>query len=563
MVKVSGGYWIDVLGSISLLGTAADPVVVTCYADDDWAGDTNNNGLSSGVPGQWCGIILEGGSGPNVLDHAIVRYAGYGGWDPVTVYGANAGLTMTESVVEWSSQDGLDLRGYLSYPAVTDCQFNNNSGIAVQGAVIDSVPGFSDNTASGNGGNYIRVANPDPAGDVVIEKRNCLNDVLVFPTHCTVASGRSLTLNEGIVVKVNGGYYLWVYGALNVAGTPQNPVVVTSIHDDAYAGDTNNNGSATTGAPGQWCGFIYDAAAEVSTVENLLVRFAGYFGYPAFDSRKATLDARCVRVERINQRGFSVTDLLYGEDWVAYACSTTGVELKGGSFALKRVTAAGNGGAGIAKNGAWTGTLSSAISWGNTGANYSGIAQGQLYYSDGSATLAGLDGNINQDPLFLDQAGGNLGLAYGSPCVDTGDPADHAFGTQGMDLVSRELDGDLDGVLEIDMGAYEYTNVRLAVTGTLTPGGTITFTSTGKPGLLCFMFLAEAEGDFDLYPYGTIYLDLLGTWTFLSWAPTESQITFPLPPYLPVPLPVSFQQVGLSGAGGPGNFSNPVSIVIQ
>ncbi|MBI4881801.1 MAG: hypothetical protein HY812_19390, partial [Planctomycetes bacterium] len=563
VVKVRGGYWLNVHGSLNLLGTAADPVVITSYHDDDWAGDTNNNGASSGSPGQWCGIILEGGSGPNALDHAVVRYAGYAGWDPVRVHGAAVGLTLTDTILERSSTDGLELGGNPCYPVVTNCQFLNNAGRAVEGLCIDSAPGFADNAASGNGGNYMNVIVPSPAADVTVEARNCLNGVLVFPTHCTVQSGRSLTLDEGITIKVTGGYYIWLYGALNVAGTPRNPVVFTSTHDDAYAGDTNNNGAATAGSPGQWCGLVYSATTATSTVENLLVRFAGYAGYAGFDSGSALLDARRVRVEYANNRGFSATNLLHGEDWVAYACGTTGVELKGGSFALRRVTAAGNSGAGIAKNGAWIGTLSSAISWGNAGGNYSGITQGHLYYSNGSATLAGLDGNINQDPLFLDLAGGNLALAYGTPCADAGDPADHAFSTQGMDLVSRELDGDLDGIVEIDMGAYEYTNVRLAVTGTFTPGGTMTFTSTGKPGLASFMLLAMAEGDFDLYPYGTIYLDLLGPWTFLGWAQTESQITLPVPLGLPVPLPVSFQQLAVNGAGGPGNFSNPVSIVVQ
>ncbi len=561
VVKMQGGYYFDVFGALALLGSAANPVVLTSYTDDTAAGDTNNNGPSSGSPGQWCGIVLKSNSGPSTLDHAEVRYAGSGGWDAVTFDGWGIGLAMSDTLVEQSAADGIDLRGNLNYPAVTHCQLTDNAGKAVAGLCIDTVSGFSDNSASGNGGSYMHVVNPAPAGNVVIEASNCLNGALVFATHCTVPSGTSLTLNEGVVVKMAGGYYLYVQGALNTAGTPRHPVVFTSLQDDAYAGDTNNNG-ASSGSPGQWCGFIYDAVAALSTVENLLIRFAGSSSYAGLESRKPTLDARRVRVESGASRGFQVSDLLYGEDWAAYACQV-GIELKGGSFALKRVTAAGNSGTGIYKNGAWTGTLSSAISWGNTGANYSGIAQGQLYYSDGSAALAGLDGNINQDPLFLNLAAGDLRLAYGSPCVDTGDPADHAFSTQGMDLVSRDLDGDLDGLIEIDMGAYEYTNVRLAVTGTLTPGGTITFTSTGKPGLASYMFLAMAEGDFDFFPYGTIYLNLLGPWTFMGWAPTESLITLPVPLGLPVPLPVSFQQLALTGGGGAGNLSNPASIVIQ
>jgi hypothetical protein len=57
--------------------------------------------------------------------------------------------------------------------------------------------------------------------------------------------------------------------------------------------------------------------------------------------------------------------------------------------------------------------------------------------------------NINQDPLFVDQASRDLHIQSGSPCVDMADPA-------------NVLTPDFDGVVRptgtgVDMGAYEYT----------------------------------------------------------------------------------------------------------
>ena len=67
-----------------------------------------------------------------------------------------------------------------------------------------------------------------------------------------------------------------------------------------------------------------------------------------------------------------------------------------------------------------------------------------------TAPLPGGEGNINADPLFVDQQGGNLRLGYGSPCINAGTNKDWMTG-------SSDLDGRPRVVGEaVDMGAYEY-----------------------------------------------------------------------------------------------------------
>jgi hypothetical protein len=90
--------------------------------------------------------------------------------------------------------------------------------------------------------------------------------------------------------------------------------------------------------------------------------------------------------------------------------------------------------------------------WNNTPGNY-GFANpetGEFTY-DGQADKAGINGNISQDPLFVDILTNDYHLQTGSPCINTGDPG----------IVSAPGKTDIDGELRmyaarIDIGADEY-----------------------------------------------------------------------------------------------------------
>jgi hypothetical protein len=127
-------------------------------------------------------------------------------------------------------------------------------------------------------------------------------------------------------------------------------------------------------------------------------------------------------------------------------------------------------------------TVANCIFWSNTAPSGP-----QIYNVEGSVTVSFSDvqgvwagtGNINANPLFVDADGpdnifgtedDNLRLSDGSPCIDKGNnagvPADIAdLDGNGntteptpldLDLRPRFVDGDFNGTIVVDMGAYEY-----------------------------------------------------------------------------------------------------------
>jgi hypothetical protein len=101
------------------------------------------------------------------------------------------------------------------------------------------------------------------------------NSPYVVAGTVTVAAGATLTVEPGVVVKFNGQFQTMnVNGTLRAIGTTTSPITFTSYQDDTAAGDTNGDGTATAGAPGQW--YHISFASSTSQLQYVNMRYGGY-----------------------------------------------------------------------------------------------------------------------------------------------------------------------------------------------------------------------------------------------------------------------------------------------
>jgi subtilisin family serine protease len=86
--------------------------------------------------------------------------------------------------------------------------------------------------------------------------------------------------------------------------------------------------------------------------------------------------------------------------------------------------------------------------------SFSDIQGGPSGVVDPNASISWGSGNMNQDPLFAFPQDSHL--LSGSPCIDRGTADVSSGAPTDRDGSLRQLDGNQDGLLQVDMGAYEF-----------------------------------------------------------------------------------------------------------
>ena len=181
---------IAVSGTLSVMGTAGSPVIVTVLADDTAGGDTNGDGPSAGTPNTWRTLRFNGGAA-GTISNLEVRFAGRFNNAGIEIESA-AVVSLADSRVTDCSAAALDMNGG-DVSTVTGCAFDNNN-LAVIGVPITGLPNLTNNTATGNAQNdTITLSNGSvpPGSNIVITAANMLSNVVFSPSITNVWESRT------------------------------------------------------------------------------------------------------------------------------------------------------------------------------------------------------------------------------------------------------------------------------------------------------------------------------------------------------------------------------------
>jgi hypothetical protein len=197
----NGAETLVVNGRLQASGTPTQPITFTSAADS--------------APGQWEGIILQGGS--SQLENVVVR----NGRENLLIDALDPGaaVQIANSTIAHSSQTPLGIRtANLHQAELANITFADH-------AAGENIVLYGEPTLGGTA-----VLNDQPGLDAyVILDGNTSHWFVVPPT-------ATLSINPGVTLKFNesgGDFGLWVEGELHTAGTQAEPVILTSQTDSA------------------------------------------------------------------------------------------------------------------------------------------------------------------------------------------------------------------------------------------------------------------------------------------------------------------------------------------
>lgn len=90
----------------------------------------------------------------------------------------------------------------------------------------------------------------------------------------SVADGKTLIIDPGVVVKFEYEANLIIEGKIEAIGTELNPIYFTSLYDDSVGGDTNNDDSNASPYLGDWGRIVFVSSDEGSILENVFSNYS-------------------------------------------------------------------------------------------------------------------------------------------------------------------------------------------------------------------------------------------------------------------------------------------------
>lgn len=285
ILKFTANAVLYVRGKLSANAGVGQNIYFTSYRDDNWGGDSNNDGTATApAVGNWYGIgFYNESNDASVMRRCMVRYAGNSTWGGVTLYDASP----TIDLCDFSQNYYGAYFQYASNPTFT----NNTIGSSTMTPIamsFEANPTFTNNVLSFSDNQYdaIGLIGGTLTANAHIIQRNFTtvnNITYLMLAGITVPAAYTLTIDPGIVIKSTSyTYRIIVEGKLVANATPSDWITLTSVKDDNYGnpGDTNKDGTITTPAINDMSSIIFTETSDpTSILDYVRMKYAAVWNY--------------------------------------------------------------------------------------------------------------------------------------------------------------------------------------------------------------------------------------------------------------------------------------------
>ncbi|WP_321437370.1 right-handed parallel beta-helix repeat-containing protein [uncultured Bacteroides sp.] len=263
-------------GTITGIGTVAEPIIFTSIADDTYGNpaDSQNDGTQT-IGTSTGGRIFLYSTALSKLENWKFNYAGYysNNW---AVYVKNSNI-----VNKCEIKNSYNAVWFTGNAQVTNNSFVNISQYPIGYSVSTGTPDLQGNTITNVGYTGIQLDGVEDDSPT-LKKMNFAGytNLPYILTHTvTINEGNVLTINPGVVIKSQQSWAraFLINGAVKAIGQKNDKIIFTSIKDDSAWGDTNNDGTGSVPGNSDWYGLEFTGTA--SDTENILrnceIRYSG------------------------------------------------------------------------------------------------------------------------------------------------------------------------------------------------------------------------------------------------------------------------------------------------